>query len=145
MTVIVPFEAWHVHQLQEWDEDDNSPLLEPENAAFIAQHGGAFTFMDDAEELVVACGGTVCVWGNRRMAWAFFTPMAGVHMRAITRFVKLVLEGVPGRVELTVRCDYPKGHRWAKMLGFHVETPLLEAFGPSGEDHVGYAKINRGV
>jgi hypothetical protein len=32
--------------------------------------------------------------------------------------------------------------KWAKMLGFRVETPLLTMFGPEGESHVSYVRIN---
>ena len=62
--------------------------------------------------------------------------IAGAVQRALGR--------VKGRVEFTVRADFEKGHRWAKMLGFTVESPLLRAYGPLGEDHVGYVRFNEG-
>ena len=44
--------------------------------------------------------------------------------------------------ESTVRRDFALGQRWARMLGFEIETPVLRQFGPEGEDHVGYVKFN---
>ena len=42
---------------------------------------------------------------------------------------------------MTVLKDFKQGHRWAKILGFELETPTLRAYGPAGEDHAGYVRI----
>jgi hypothetical protein len=53
-----------------------------------------------------------------------------------------MLAMVKGRLELTVRFDFDEGHRWAKMLGFKVETPVMPFYGPEGEPHSMYVRIN---
>lgn len=89
----------------------------------------------------VFCAGTIQQWSGRHTAWAYMSPVSGRAMLHATREVGRKLLNVKGRVEFTVRCDFTNGHRWAKLLGFEVETPLLKAYGPEGEDHVGYVRI----
>lgn len=137
----VPFEAWHAMDIVARNNYDAPPIaLQPEFAAAIEATGGSFTYIVGDE--IVACGGCLPQWPGRYQAWMFFTPEAGPHMRRITRIVKAGMERLSGRIEMTVIKDYEKGHRWAKMLGFEVETPTLKRFGPAGEDHTGYVRIN---
>lgn len=90
----------------------------------------------------VACGGVLQQWPGRYSGWAFLNPSSARHMVAVTRGTRNLLDALVGRIEMTVRVDFHAGHRWAKMLGFEIETPLLRAFGPEGEDHVGYVRLN---
>lgn len=92
--------------------------------------------------LAVACGGTIEVWPKRHLAWCYLTRPAVPHLRRITRLAAEITALPEGRVEATVRADFPRGHRWMEMLGFEVETPLLKRYGPYGEDHVGYVRFN---
>jgi hypothetical protein len=89
----------------------------------------------------VACGGTTPYWPGRYMAWAYVAQGTRRLMPWITEEARKVLDRVSGRVEFTVRADFPAGQRWAEMLGFEVETPCLRRFGPEGEDHVGFVRI----
>lgn len=89
------------------------------------------------------CGGTLQHWPGRHMAWALIDAKAAPHMLFVTRATRKFFGNVSGRIEFTVRCDFPAGHKFAKLLGFEVETPLLKAYGPEGEDHVGYVRFNR--
>lgn len=91
---------------------------------------------------VVACGGTVPVWQGRNLAWCYLTRPAKRYLLKITNLAAEVIAHAPGRVEATVRADYPGGHRWMERLGFEVEAPLMRRFGPYGEDHVGYVRHN---
>lgn len=102
----------------------------------------SWTVVVDGEP--VACGGTMMQWPGRHQAWMYLNKDSGQHMLLVTRAVRRALDKVAGRVELTVRSDFEQGHRWAKMLGFTVESPKLEAFGPEGEDHTGYVRFNKG-
>jgi hypothetical protein len=101
-------------------------------------HKSYTLFFDDE---VVGCAGTLEHWPGRHSAWAYFNRNSGGHMVAITRFTQDRLSAIKGRVEMTVQKDFTKGHKWAKLLGFEVETPLLVCYGPKGEDHVGYVKF----
>lgn len=91
----------------------------------------------------VACGGTMEQWHGRHQAWMYLNVKSGKHMVLVTKAVLKNLKKITGRVEFTVRSDFEQGHRWAKVLGFSVETPRLQAFGPAGEDHVGYVRFNK--
>lgn len=62
-------------------------------------------------------------------------------MRFITMAAVKHMAKVEGRLEISVRCDFVLGHKWAKMLGFRVETERMVRFGPEGEDHTGYVRI----
>lgn len=90
---------------------------------------------------VVGCAGTMVMWRGRHLAWAYFNRDSGGHMVAVTRHTLAKLSLLRGRVEMTVQKDFVMGQKWARMLGFEIETPLLRAYGPDGEDHVGYVKF----
>jgi len=138
MGKFVPFEAWHAADVTARNKD--TPYIVAFTAAeMLEEVGGSFSYLVDGE--IVACGGLIEQWAGRHQAWMFFTPAAGKHMLAITSRIKRTLEVTPGRIEMTVIKDFELGHRWAKMLGFGVETPCLKAYGPAGEDHVGYVRV----
>ncbi len=54
----------------------------------------------------------------------------------------MICGSVKGRMEFTVRKDFAAGHVFARLLGFEVETPCMKSYGPFGEDHVGYIRMN---
>jgi hypothetical protein len=91
----------------------------------------------------IASGGTLELWPGRSVAWAHLGVVTAEHMLAITREAYRCVRRPQGRVEMTVRMDFPAGHRWAAMLGFKVETACLENYDPDGTDHVGYVLVNR--
>jgi len=45
------------------------------------------------------------------------------------------------RIEMTVDCDFPQGHRWAKMLGFTMEAERMRGYRPDGGDCALYARL----
>lgn len=137
---LVPFKRWHFAWLYEKglpaDGMDFLPSLETmrhleENGAWTAQVDG----------VPVACGGLIMQWPGRYQAWMVLNEDTGRYMRWLTRAVQARLAMTKGRVEATVRADFDKGHRWVRLLGFEVEAPLLRRYGPEGEDHVGYVRI----
>lgn len=138
---LVPFQRWHLGWIRNGGEAvGGEGGLTPEVLAQLERQNSWTVVVDG---FAIACGGTMMQWPGRHIAWAYLNPYTGPHMLFITQAVEKKLAEVDGRVELTVRKDFEKGHRWAKMLGFRVETPTLEAFGPLGEDHVGYVKVNQ--
>lgn len=106
---------------------------------YMATHPGYTLYYNESP---VACGGTVPIWPGRWQGWALLNALAGPHMLPITRYAKQVM-GLPvGRVEISVQTTFPAGQRWARLLGFDIETPLLRGYGPDGEDHIGYVRFN---
>lgn len=140
MTNLVPFKRWHMAWLQDAGASACGSPAMPLDALMVLEKENSWTLVIDGDP--VACGGTVCQWPGRHLAWMYLNPNTGRHMRTITKAVLSKLADVTGRVEMAVRCDFPAGQRWAKMLGFQAETPVMKAYGPEGEDHTGYVKFN---
>jgi hypothetical protein len=85
------------------------------------------------------------IWSGRAIAWALVSRHAGPHMRALTRAaIKVFEECEHGRVELYVDAEWQQAQRWARLLGFQLETPRpLAACLPGAVDAFLYARINR--
>lgn len=135
---IVPFKRWHMDWLEA-----RSPTGIATNEATCAQLETQYSWTAVLDGEVIACGGTVEQWPGRHLAWTHLGPHTAKHMLWLTRAVRSKLKAVQGRVEMAVRCGFEPGHRWAEMLGFSLETPIMSAYGPDGADHSGYVRINR--
>lgn len=100
---------------------------QPAQAAEVAQEGYSVPAGDAWAALVgdvpVACGGLIPVWGLRAYAWALIDRDAGPHMRALTREIRSLL-ACSGweRIEMAVDAEFEAGARWARLLGFELET-----------------------
>lgn len=136
---VVPFRRWHYNWLLERESLEGGSFHLSPQIAEQAEHENSWTGV--VEGAPIACAGTMLYWPGRHMAWAYILLGVRRHMPWVTEEVKKALDRVPGRIELTVRRDFPAGQRWAERLGFTVETPCLRAFGPEGEDHVGYVRF----
>jgi hypothetical protein len=139
MIKVTPFRRWHLLWLMDEPAVGGALPFDIEVAMTLEKHN-SWTASDDGAP--IACGGTIEQWKGRHQAWMFMTTRTAPHMLTITRAVKRQLAATPGRVEMTVRADFPQGHRWARMLGFQREFPgVLKQYGPEGEDHVGYVRL----
>jgi len=141
MIYAVPFEAGHFASLnvqtdQAWltrfATDEGLKALEGQHAC---------TWMDDG--LPVACAGVIAYWEGRGMAWSFLSDgLRGAKMLKATKEARAFLDGVPfRRLEASVDVRFEKAHRWIRMLGFTMETPLQRKFQIDGSDTVGYVRI----
>jgi hypothetical protein len=139
---VVPFRRWHYNWLTERIAAADVGAGVPLDEALLRQleAHNSWTGVIDGEPIV--CAGTVLQWPGRHIAWAYLGNDTARHMLWITREVLRNLALVKGRIELTARCDFPAGCKWAAMLGFRVETPRMANFGPGGEDHTGYVRLN---
>lgn len=135
---VVPFRRWHYDWLGPAAEGSTVKI----EAALLEMLEAQNSWTGVVDGDVIACAGTIQQWPGRHVAWAYLSHTSGPHMGWITRQVRKNLEGVQGRIELTVRADFEAGLRWAKLLGFDIETPRLRQFGPAGEDHVGFVRFN---
>lgn len=136
---LVPFRRWHIAWLQ---SNGGGSLPFDVDTLMSLEKQNTWTAVLDGDPM--ACGGTIQQWPGRHHAWSLMNAATGPHMGFITKQALKRLKLVAGRIELTVRADFAQGHRWAKLLGFRVETPVLAEFGPQGEDHVGYVRFNKG-
>ena len=139
---VVPFRRHHLAWLKETEAAAGgpAPAIDDVTLEYLERNGTSWTMVADG--VPVGCGGTIQQWPGRHITWAYLGPSSGPHMLAITRATRRHLNKVAGRIEITVRCDFEKGHRWAELLGFHIECPILERFGPEGEPHTSYVRFN---
>lgn len=140
---LVKFEAWHMEALAHTDAVDGvfSVVLGPEMAQQLEQSDSWTMFSEEGD--IVGCGGFLPQWAGRTLGWMYITERCAEVMLRVTRATKKAMDKYDGRLEITVKKDFESGHRWAKILGFHVENPpgILKGFGPGGEDHVSYVRF----
>lgn len=134
---VVPFRAWHYEWLGPAGEHGVIPL--PVESLLMLEKELSYTLVVDG--LPIACAGVIRQWPGRYVAWAYLVRGSLRHLPWISQTCRANLATVKGRIEFTVRKDFLPGQRWARELGFEVETPLLRAYGPRGEDHIGYVRI----
>jgi hypothetical protein len=138
--MIVPFEAGHLQQLElqsaqaylsDWVTVEQGEALEDEPS---------FTAMKDGEP--IASAGIVPMWRGRALAWAYISDTGPKNFVTVHRAVADFLEVCYlARIEMTVDCVFPHGHRWAKMLGFDMECERMRSYSPDGRDCALYARI----
>ena len=138
---VVPFRRWHYAWLADGFRAAEGGDFRLSPGALASLEGeNSWTGLIEGE--VMVCAGTIAQWPGRHTAWAYVARGTLRHMPWITAETKKALDAVKGRIEFTVRADFPAGLRWAKTLGFEVETPLLKNYGPEGESHVGFVRFN---
>lgn len=138
--LVVPFKRWHYEWLAAAGAPVEGQTIVLDNATLTAlERANSWTGVVDGDPIV--CAGTMKQWEGRHYAWAYLAKNTGPHMLWITRQVRKGFMDVRGRIEFTVRSDFAAGLEWARLLGFKVETPCLEKYGPNGEDHVGFVRI----
>lgn len=100
-----------------------------------AQAGPCGAVLSDAGQ-VLMLGGVITDegWPHRAIGWTILSRHAGPHMRPLTRTVADWLDGLGfPRLEMYVDAQFPQGSRWARLLGFALETPLpMRHFLPNG-------------
>lgn len=119
-----------------------SAFVTPEYACALADpaHGSAYTGVHEGR--VIFSAGIVDVWAGRAMVWAYIARTAGDQFLGVHRAVKKFLDMQTGlRLETTVDASFEQGHRWAKMLGFEMETPCMRGYLPNGNDAAMYVRI----
>lgn len=95
------------------------------------------------EEGVIACLGLLPLGERKALSWAFLGARAGQHLLGLTRLVlRTIAASDFQRVEATVISGFNEGHRWAKMLGYELETPAgMKNYDSSGNTYYQYAKV----
>lgn len=138
--IVVPFKAEHF-----WDVE-----VQP-SQAYVRQYveqehiktlEDMQTFSCIEGDTVMACFGWLQIYPTRALLWAYLSKHAGPHMMSLTRIGKRTLQGLSyRRIEMEVDCEFEAGHRWAQMLGFHMEAERLKGFRMDGGDTAIYARI----
>jgi hypothetical protein len=109
------------------------------NAEALERCGNAIAVTDGDKVLAVA--GVETYWEGRGMAWAFLAGEVKRDFVAGHRIAKRFLGSfINMRIEAFVECDFAAGHRWLKLLGFEVETPVARKY-QNGRDCSVYVRF----
>jgi len=140
MFEIIPFRAEHlaVIKLQDMQAHlSNWVTLEQGKGL---EEFPSYTAIEDGKPM--GCAGVLNMWHGRAMAWAFISKTNPRTFVKAHRAVQRFLDGCyVQRLEMTVDCDFPEAHRWAKMLGFEMECERMKHYSPDGRDCALYARI----
>lgn len=136
---IVKFQGWHLTALLAQGAPAEGSVFAPPDRIAPLENENSWTALVGVRP--IACGGTMQFWPGRHLAWAYLARGCAPYMRGLTQAARDVLALATGRLEADIRVDFRAGQRWAKRLGFVVETPLKRAFGPDGADYVGMVRV----
>jgi len=141
MIDVVPFKAEHLAAIQlqsaqaylsDWVSEAQCKALEEQDASYTALYEGK----------PIAAAGMIPQWQGRTLCWAFIGEVTQAQFLAVHRATKRIIDGnYCKRLEMTVDCDFVQAHRWARMLGFKMEAPVMEAYNPNGGNCSLYARV----
>ena len=136
----VPFRSEHFYAITKISPPNGGGIeITPEMLKCMEKEN-SFTLLVDG--VPVALGGTIRQWTGNYAGFAYITKAAAPHMLRITRYTRKILDAAGcGRIMATVQVGFDEGQRWAKMLRFEVETPVLKQWGPDGSDHTLFCRI----
>jgi hypothetical protein len=138
--IVVPFRAEHLFLMEAQDAQQDEVANVPLEYAKQMESIASFTAMQDGE--VLGCAGVFPFHDNRALCWTYISKNAGKHFVQIHRRVKAFLDAVEyNRLEMDVAFEFQEGHRWAKLLGFEVETPCMKKYFVHGGDATRYVRI----
>lgn len=140
--IFEPFRPEHLEQLTLQPAQAYLRAYAAQNVDAIRVAAGHPAYTGRVGDRVVACAGIIPVWDNRAAAWAWLGDTARHHLVPITRAIVRFLDMQPcRRVEISVDRDFVQAHRWARMLGFHLEAGRMRAYRPDGGDCSLYARV----
>lgn len=140
--MIVDFEPDHLLQLRFQKDQQGFGAQTRSNAESVAQGWSQKTaFLTPDQPL--ACAGISELWPGRAMAWAALDYDAGPVLREITKACRVELDRCPyKRIEMYVRPGVVAAVKWAKMLGFELES-RMQYGAPDGTDLLVYVRFKR--
>lgn len=139
---VVDYRADHLARLDVQDNQrDLMRLVTDEQAEALVNEGWSHSCVEGNR--VYGCAGIIPLWPGRALAWSYLSLHAtGSKFLAVHRAVQRRLnECYIKRIEMTVSYDHEEAHRWARMLGFVMEAPHMEAYLPDGTACSLYARV----
>lgn len=146
MIKVIPFEPEHVLNMEPLMEDAYTREIckNPELLASLKKLGPAFSgFTPDGT--CVGAAGVRSVNAKTYEGWALLAKDSKRYIRSILKAVDIFilshfeLDAID-RFQATVKMDFAKGHRFAKLLHFRPEG-ILHSY-DQGEDYMMYARTN---
>jgi hypothetical protein len=140
MFEVTPFKAEHLAVIKLQDMQAHlSNWVTLEQGRGLEEYPSYTAFVDGKP---IGAAGVIHMWAGRAMAWAFISKVAPHIFLKGHRVVKRFLDGCHvRRIEMTVDCDFPEAHRWAKMLGFEMECERMKFYSPDGRDCALYVRL----
>jgi hypothetical protein len=144
--LVVPFEPWHLKEVELRTRDMmlSGYMNDEKFAQALAGFPGKTGFHDGK---VLGCAGLIPASPGRAVVWLVLSDdargllMVPVHRAVIAWLDTYQQDPIFKRVETTVRCDFPIGLRWAKMLGFSRASRRLRSYDMYGHDHYLYERV----
>lgn len=133
-------QSWHLSKIEIQDSQAGT-IPDNEEAKALSYLDSYTLFVDDK---IVCCAGIIPIWTGRYMLWSSISKNIGSSgMVILTKVGRRFLNTISGRIEAYVIDGHDSGHRYMKMLGFHLETPnKMEMVMPNGSAGYLYARIN---
>jgi hypothetical protein len=142
--IVVPFIKEHLDGFEphEYHPDMTNQMQDALSSAVVSQL--AWTGIVDGKVMIIA--GIQPITNSRDYAWSMLSKDSGKHMLSIVRELKEFLNSYSApRLEMLVLHRFEQGHKMAKMLGFHNETPSgMINYSDDGETYSLYAKVRHG-
>jgi hypothetical protein len=132
----------HLKMLTPTDYQKPEYALSMDSASVVGVVENTLAFSGWAGGRCLGAAGVLDIWKGRSVVWALLSPLAGPHMRAITRHVNYILDAHGAeRYECTVDPRFAAGIKWVERLGFTCEAPAMRRFDPTGRTMALYAKV----
>jgi len=140
---IIPFKKEHLLNLDlQRNQPEVAHLMDnPEFGAALELQPLSFTAIEEGK--VYACGGLIEEWKGVARAWALLSENMGNKFMPVHRAVKAAIEANQEkyhRIEMSVIADFAQGCRWARLLGFELESKAKK-YSPDGKDCFIYARV----
>lgn len=137
---IVPFEAWHLMQLNlQPSQLSLSYTLTMEHGTSLVKAGPCYSAMVGVE--VIACAGVIEFWPGRSQAWALLSDVFPAHVKSVHKAVRDFMRSYKvDRLECVIDPRNENTIRWAEHLGFEYES-TMRRYTPSGDTQVMMVRI----
>lgn len=128
-----------------WDDAGKAALASTTSGTWKAMEGLETVWTALRDGLIVGVGGLIPLWPGTGKCFAIFhgrikpTDFLAIHRHTVSKLDIYQTAYGFKRAEMAVDCDFAKGVRWAKLLGFKVEG-VMQAY-VNGRDHYLFSRI----
>lgn len=140
--IILPFKADHFWNIKVQKAQAYINKYVTQEALVDLEKDNSFTcFKDDK---IIACFGWFKIYPTRGVLWSYLSEYANKNLVEGTRIARKLINDLPfKRLEIEVDCEFEQGHRWARMLGFELETERSKSYRIDGNDSSIYVRIRQ--
>jgi len=138
---IIDLKAEHFFWIGDLVDVQRGHVITPEGAVDIEAAGGK-TVINDAGDVIMIAG-VYPRWDGVGLGWAWLSRKWRGHAKEITIEMHAWLNASGfHRIEIGVLAGFKAGERWAKRLGFTLETPMARKWGPDGRDYSIWVRVS---